>query len=177
MAALTTIVAVAALAVAGASAVAANQGRKDAAGAQGRAEREGRAQKQAEAANERRRQIREERVRRARIVQASENTGTGQSSGEVGVLGGMATQLGSNLGFNAGTIMRANNISTFGQQAFDANQSTAKAQATGAIASSIFSAAGGFGAFKTPAGTTTQPANTGFGTGSQYGNQDYGLNF
>jgi hypothetical protein len=178
MAAVSTIVAVVAVAVSAVSAVQANQERKDAAGARGRAEAQNKAQKAQEAANEKRKLVREERVRRARIEQASENTGTSGSSGEIGALGGMSTQLGSNLGFNAGTLMRGRIAGQEMQTAFDSEQSAQKFDNIGSFSSSIFSAAGGFGALKgTPAGTTAQPANTGFGTGSNYGNQDYGVNF
>jgi hypothetical protein len=172
-----TIVAIAAVVAAGASAVVGNQTRKDAAGARGRAENATAAQRAAEAANEKRKLIREGRVKKARILQASENTGTGDSSGEFGALGGMSTQLGTNLGFNAGTLMRGRQAAGDLASAFKSDQEGQKAAATGAIASSIFSAAGGFSAFTVPSGTTPQPANTGFGTGSNYGNQDYGSFF
>lgn len=172
-----TIIGIVAAVAAGASAVVGNQTRKDAAGARGRAENATAAQRAQEAANEKRRLIREERVKRARILQAGENTGTGESSGEFGALGGMATQLGSNLGFNAGTLMRGRQAGADLASAFKSDQEGQKAAATGAIASSVFSSVGGFSVFSTPAGTTTQPASTGFGTGSNHGNQDYGQFF
>lgn len=161
----TTIVAIAAVAAAGASAVAANQQRKDAAGARGRADNVTAAQKATEAANERRKLIREERVRRARIEQAGENTGTSGGSGEFGALGGMATQLNNNLGYNAGTLARGRQASGELRSAFDHEQNAQKWDNVGAFASSIFSAAGGFSAFSTPAGTVPQ------GTPVQYGLQ------
>ena len=160
-----TIVAIAAVAAAGASAAVGNQTRKDAAGARGRAENATAAQRAAEAANEKRKLIREERVKRARILQAGENTGTGESSGEFGALGGMATQLGNSLGFNAGTLMRGRQAAGDLASAFKSDQEGQKAAATGAIAMSIFSAAGGFSAFSVPAGTTPQ------GSPVQYGIQ------
>lgn len=64
------------------------------------------------AARERRQQIREERVRRAKIMQASENTGVSGSSGELGSIAGLGTQLGSNLGANASSLSHAANINT-----------------------------------------------------------------
>ena len=69
----------------------------------------------------RRKQIREERVKRARILQSAENTGTAGSSGEAGAIGGMATQLGSNIGQGLAAVDAANNISAFQQNAADAN--------------------------------------------------------
>ena len=87
----------------------------------------------AQAAAERRRQVREERVRRARIMQTSQASGTVGSSGEVGAIGSMATQFSSNAGTNAGSIQRAFNITDFNQNAanfsLDAQQSMSDAQA------------------------------------------------
>lgn len=74
----------------------------------------------AQASQERRNQVREERVRRARIMQASQNTGLGFSSGEAGVIGGLSTQLGSNIGTNLSMQKSAQNISLFNQQASNA---------------------------------------------------------
>lgn len=51
---------------------------------------------------ERRRQIREERVRRARLLQASENTGTQGSSGEFDALGNLSTAFSVAVGESAG---------------------------------------------------------------------------
>lgn len=71
------------------------------------------------AAKERRQQIREERIRRATILQSSENSDVQGSSGESGALGSLSTQLGSNIGFNLGQMQSANNISIFQQKAAD----------------------------------------------------------
>ena len=46
--------------------------------------------------------IREQRIRRARILQAGENTGTTGSSQETGVLGGMNTVFSQSIGNQAG---------------------------------------------------------------------------
>lgn len=62
------------------------------------------------AAREKRQQIREERVRRAKVMQASENTGVAGSSGELGSVAGLGTQLGSNLGFNASQLASAGRV-------------------------------------------------------------------
>lgn len=149
MAAVSSIVyAAVALVAAAGSAYQANQSRKDAAGERAKAENVNRAQRAQEAAQERRKLVREERVKRARILQAGANTGTEDSSGEYGALGGMATQLSSNLGFNAGTIARGRQASGFLQNAFDNEQDAQRWDSIGSVSSSIFSAAGGFGAFK-----------------------------
>lgn len=100
---------------------------------------------------ERRAQIREERVKRAKIMQASENGGTASSSGEFGSIDSLATQLDSNLGINAGRAAAGNRIGGYMQNAADfgtaAQQASLSAQTADSmfqLSSSIFSAAGGF---------------------------------
>ena len=146
----------------------ANSARKDAAESQKKAveegkkvQAEGKANNAAQAAAERRSQIREERVRRARIMQSSENTGVDSSSGEAGALGSLATGLGTNIGSNLGRIASANRVSDYNQNIAtfqgDAQQSLFKAQkydSMSALGSSIFSAAGGFGTLGSIGGGT-----------------------
>lgn len=166
MAAITTIVAVGALVVAGASAYAGYQGRKDAQQAAESAadeNRKTRSEQQAlnaqNAAIEQRKLIREERVRRGMIMQNSENTGTGDSSGQLGAVGGLGTELGSNLGVNSGRIAAGNRISGYVQNAADFNLASQNA-ANGAqnadqlfsLAGSVFQGAGGLGTIKTAYG-------------------------
>ena len=139
----TTYLAIAALAVATYSAVEADDNNRRSRNAQKKSASEQKAANAAQAAQERRAQIREERVRRARIIQAGENTNTVGSSGEAGALGSLSTQLGSNLGFNAGAIQRANNMSIFNQQAANYQGAAQRNQAIGSLSMSIFSAAGG----------------------------------
>jgi hypothetical protein len=87
------------------------------------------AQKQAE---ERRKMVREERVRAARLEQVSANTGTTGSSGEAGALSGMGTQLGANIGVNLGLAAAGERISGYAQNAADfqlaSQQAAMKAQ-------------------------------------------------
>lgn len=132
----------------------AQQSQRQAAEEQRKVRAEQKAQLASEAANERRQQIREERVRRAQVIQASENTGVAGSSGEMGAVGNLATQLGTNIGFNVGSIARANRISEASQNAADllgsAQNSLTKANTWGSVSGlgmSIFSSAGGFNAF------------------------------
>lgn len=87
--------------------------------AQRAAGNEQRAQNASQAARERRQQIREERIKRARIMQASENTGVQSSSGELGAVAGLGTNLASNVGANLGALQTAQQISLFEQQAAD----------------------------------------------------------
>lgn len=163
MAAISTIVAIAGLALATYSAVEASDQRREAKRTGERIQSESRADNAAKAAQERRQQIREERVRRARILQAGENTGTGGSSGEFGALGGLATALSSNIGSNLGSLQRANNISIFGQQQASAISNMQGAQDLYSLGGSIFGAAGGFSSIG--AGydrlTTPSPKTTG----------------
>jgi hypothetical protein len=141
MAAITTIVAIGSLAL-GVNAALEN---KKAQKAQGRIRDEQQAQNKAQQLKEKRNQIREERVKRARLMQASENTGVADSSGEAGAVGSISSQLGSNLGFNQGAIQASERISAFSQQAADATGnaqlSSALSQAApviGGMAESIF---------------------------------------
>lgn len=159
MAAISSIVAIASLAVGVASYAGAQSAQKDAARERQSAaesnkkiQEEQRADNAAKAASERRNQIREERVRRAKILQGAENSGAAYSSGEAGALGGMATQLGSNIGSNLGQIARSDRISGYAQSAsnsmFQASifdqKSSNKSQLFN-LSTSLFSASGGFG--------------------------------
>lgn len=95
------------------------------------------ASNRAQQIEEQRRLVREERIKRARILQASENTGTSGSSGETGAVGGMSTQLSSNLGFNAGATQRGAAIGALNQQVADASANAQLASLIGANANTI----------------------------------------
>jgi hypothetical protein len=155
-------VAVAALAVGSYSAYEGHESRKEAqenynksAEEQRKAQQEKRALQFQEQAQERRNQVREERVRRAKIMQASENTGVGDSSGLVGATSSLSTQLNNNMGIMAGRAAAGDRISGYLQNAADFNTAAQSAvfDAQNAdqlfsLSTSVFSAAGGFGAFK-----------------------------
>lgn len=98
--------------------------------AQEKIQAEQKAANAAEQAKERRQQIREERVRRARIIQSAVNTGVEGSSGELGAVGSLSTQLASNIATNIGRIQSANNISIFQQDAANAETAFGNAQQT-----------------------------------------------
>jgi hypothetical protein len=163
MAALTTLIAGASLAMGGISYLEGQSARQDAAESNKKAQAEGekmqgeaRARNAADAANERRAQIREERVRRARILQSAENTGVSGSSGEFGAMGSLSTTLSSNIGSNLGKLNSAQRSSEYAQNAAnfqgDASESMFKAQKMDSLFSlsgSIFNASGGFGTLKT----------------------------
>ena len=120
-----------------------------------KAQSEQKAMNAAQAAQEQRNQIREERIKRARIIQASENTGVGISSGVSGGTGSLSTQLGAGLGFNTGQVNKAAAISDNNQTAAgflsSAENKIMQANQWGQIGSlgmSIFSQSGGFSNFK-----------------------------
>jgi len=69
-----------------------------------------------------RQQAREERIKRARILQASEEAGTGGASREIGAVSALRTQVSANVGRIAGGQRTAAGIS-------DLNQDIASAQA------------------------------------------------
>jgi len=101
--------------------------------------------------DELRQQFREERIRRAMLLQQSETTGTSGSSGESGGIFGMGTQLASNVGSNLGMAAAGNRISGYAQQAADfglaAQNAAINAQKWNSLfqmGATIFSASGGF---------------------------------
>lgn len=106
--------------------------------AQEKARQEQRAQTAEESAKERRQQIREERVRRARMLQSAENSGVADSSGEVGALASLSTGLSENLGFSLNSEARGNAISDAQQNAANAAGRAQTSQAIGSLATSIF---------------------------------------
>lgn len=164
-----TALAIAAIAIGGYSAVKSQEAQAEARSEAKKSQREQKAANAARAAQERRQQVREERIRRARILQQSENTGVSGSSGQMGALGNLATQLNTNLGFNAGQLMSSNLISGFQQNAMTAQGQSQTWDQIYGLSGSIFNAAGGFGAFKSApaAGATPQanPANISKGGG------------
>lgn len=181
MAAVSTVVAVAGLALATGGAALSYAGQRRQAANERRAEREqekaqaeASAQRASEAAAERRQQIREQRIKRGQILQAAENTGTEGGSGEAGALGSISTQLGTNLGTNQAGYQRGQRISMFNQNAAnfmgDARSAASRGQmfsSLGQLGQQAFSAAGGF---KTLMGTPKgQPSSN---VGGWMGNWD-----
>lgn len=162
MAAITTFLAIGALVVGGASYVSAEKSRKEAQSSNAAAATEGRkansesaALNAQRAALERRQQIREERVRRGKLLQASENSGSEGSSGESGAVGGLATQLGANIAFNTGQLAGQGRANAFNQAGADyqskaqsALSDASSAQNMFNLSMSIFQANGGTSAFK-----------------------------
>lgn len=91
----------------------------------------------------RRQKLREERIRRARIIATSENTGTGSSSGAIGSVGALQTNLSGMVASASGESKANNGISRQNQIAADADQNARTISGfTGAIQ-------GGLSSFKT----------------------------
>lgn len=161
------VIAYAALATTAASTVAQQRASSKANKAQKQASNEQRASNAQQAAMERRAQIREQRVKRARLLQSSENTGVSGSSGALGAESSLSSQLSSNVGFNVGQIASANRISEASQRASNnLNQANMWGQ-VGNLSTSIFAASGGFNSLfpADAAGAATQPANISRGGG------------
>lgn len=93
---------VAALVVAVVGAGASYEQNRKSASQQREARRMERGRQLAEEAENRRQQIRQERIRRAQIVQMAENTGGAGSSGVTTAVGSLSTQTGANLAFRQG---------------------------------------------------------------------------
>lgn len=140
MAALSTI----GLIVAAAGAVASYSAQQDAKQAaqrsaeeQRKAQAEQKAQAAQKSAMERRQQIREERVKRARVLQSAQNTGVSGSSGEIGAIGALSTNLGNNIGINIGREASNNRASIFAQNAADFNFESASASQSAGMYSQL----------------------------------------
>ena len=111
---------------------------------------EQKAQNASKAMAERRQQVREERIKRARIIQSSVNSGASGSSGELGATSSLATTLGSNIGANAGALASADRVSGYAQNAADFKGASDKNMSDASFADqlagfskSIFQEAGG----------------------------------
>lgn len=134
------------------------QAASKAADAQRGAQSEQKAVAASQQAADRRAQIREERVRRARILQGAENSGTAGSSGEAGAVGSISTQFFGNMGTSLGGQRVAANISNFQQTAADFNfQGQQAGQQAAVFNQGLNAAASIFNATYTPTGTTQSP--------------------
>lgn len=145
MAAISTIIAGVALATTAYSISEQKSEAKKAARAQTQIRNEENARNKSQQMVERRQQLREERIKRARVIQAAQNTGTAASSGETGAVSSLGTQLGSNLGFNQSLIRSGERMSIFAQQASDAQGRQNNAAMLGSLAISAAPLASSFG--------------------------------
>ena len=145
---------------------AANKANKKAAKEQEKARQDQRALQHQMRGEERREQIRAERIRRAQIEQAAENTGTAGSSGEFGAVSSVSSQFGANMGSIFGQQMHGDNITRHTQSAADymgqAQQHQANASLWGQVGqfgSAAFQAGGGFSALGGSSTSPTGPTN------------------
>lgn len=134
MAATSTIVAVVGAVVAGATAYESRQEQKAAAKKQKEAGKVSQAEKAAQQTAQTRQQIREERIRRAQILQQSQNTGVAGSSGAIGSTGALQTSVGSNV---AAASRQANSYAAIGNLQQGAADNMARAGEITAIGSMI----------------------------------------
>jgi hypothetical protein len=155
--------AIAAVVVTAASAYQQNRQAKAAAKDRKEAAQVSQAEQAAQQNQSRRAQIREERVRRAQVLQSSQNTGVSQSSGELGATSALGTLIGGNL---AGMQRQQNSAGAIGgltQSAADADMKGATWGAIGQVSGSIFGAAiGQIGSgspnINPPVGQSSSPA-------------------
>lgn len=114
-------------------------------------------QKSIDLAN-RRQQLREERIRRAKIEQAAANQGVGGSSGEAGAISALGSQVGSNIASISQGQVAANGISSAMSRAAGATQRAQVAQGVASLSGTIFQASGGFGSiFSSDSGINPPP--------------------
>lgn len=155
-----TYLAIAAVAVAGATSYEAGQQAKAAAKKEEEAKEVAGAEQQAQQMQQTRAQIREERVRRAQILQASESTGVTGSSGALGSIGALKTNIGSNVAAASRQANAATAITGLQQKAADLRTDARETQAMGSLISSGLSIGANFAsapAAPTPTTPTVQP--------------------
>lgn len=115
-------------------------------------------QKSVDFAN-RRQQLREERIRRAQIEQASSNQGVGGSSGEAGAVSALGAQVGANVASINQGQMAAEGISGAMSKAAGATQRAQVAQGVASLSGTVFSGAGGFNSiFSSGSGVNPPPS-------------------
>lgn len=112
-----------------------------AAGAQKEASAIQGAQNQVQGTQSRRQRIREGRIRRAQIIAASENQGTSASSGQLGAVGALETNLSGLIGTSLGESKANDGINRNTQRAADF---TSQSNTIGAWTNVIQSGLGGF---------------------------------
>ena len=169
-------VAIAALAVTTASTVYSIEEQRKA----GKAQQEGQdiataQQKSVDLANKRQ-QLREERIRRAQIEQASANQGVGGSSGEAGAVSALGAQVGANVASINQGQMAAEGISGAMSKAAGATQRAQVAQGVASLSGTVFSGAGGFNSiFSSGSGVNPPPSGAGQKQISPIGTRGFSL--
>lgn len=136
------IAAYSSLAVAGVGAVNANVNANRAEATQKEQGRVSAAAQKIEDASRLRKQAREARIQKARILQASEESGGG--SRESGAISSLGTQLGANQGRMAGQQNTANTMTGLNQDLANSNKNIALSNSIKGLGMQAFNTAGGF---------------------------------
>lgn len=144
-----TTLAIASLVVAAGSAYMQNKNAAAARKQQKKAAEIAQAQNQVQQQNDIRNQIRQQRIRTAQILQASADTGTSGSSGQIGGVAALATQVGSNIGTMSGRFNSQNAILSYQNAAAADEGQAATWGAVGQLASSSFNVFSNTPGFKT----------------------------
>lgn len=127
---------IASLAVGVISGASASSAYKKSAAAQKEANAIETAQTKINAADERRRLLREERIRRARLMQGAQNTGTSGSSGELGAMSAITTNVDSIMSAQLGETKAIEGMNKWRQVATDYEQKARESLMWGDIFSS-----------------------------------------
>lgn len=106
---------------------------KRAAGAQKEASDIAEAQRKNEEMDQRRQQVRQQRIRAAQIEQGAANQGASDSSGELGSLSALSSNVASNLATMSGRSAAASGIYSANQRALNAQSAAQTAGAIGQI--------------------------------------------
>ena len=106
---------------------------KRAAGAQKEASDIAEAQRKNEEMDQRRQQIRQQRIRAAQVEQGAANQGASDSSGELGSLSALSSNVASNLATMSGRSAAASGIYSANQRALNAQSAAQTAGAIGQI--------------------------------------------
>ena len=106
---------------------------KRAAGAQKEASDIAEAQRKNEEMDQRRQQVRQQRIRAAQIEQGAVNQGASDSSGELGSLSALSSNVASNLATMSGRSTAASGIYSANQRALNAQSAAQTAGAIGQI--------------------------------------------
>lgn len=139
-----TIIAGAALAATAVSGYQQYQAASDAADAREEGQAISGAQQQIQQRRSTRQSIRENRIRRARIMQSAENTGVSGSSSQFGSTAALGTLAGANVAASRGAARASQGISSANQAQANAATKGQMWGAIGQIGSTAFQGSGGF---------------------------------
>lgn len=143
----TAIVAAVAASVIGTaySSIQQNRAQKNAARAQREASDVNQAQQKNQEMEARRQQIRQQRIRAAQVEQAAANTGVSNSSGEIGSISALATNVGSNMAQLSSQASAAQGIGQANQNVADSIGRAQDWQMFGQLSGSVGSLASSIG--------------------------------